>query len=262
MNRKPSVALIHSSGYRSHNRYMGVTGHYLLFERGGTRISDISGYRNNATLTNSSLASAWITAARSRRIQGIAVKLDGTNDYISVPFTSRVNFKVAHTTSIWMYVDNSAAGFQTVLSQNDTQYLFFYLGSTSKRIAVYINGTANVLLSAVNSITDKTWHHIVITYNGTTWTLYIDGTSRSTSTNIPPTTLSTEIRIGYRTANVQALAGSIFDVRFFNRALPPRAVRSLFNNPYLEFEDFRPFMQFVPAVAAGVSDRLLRGHGI
>jgi hypothetical protein len=71
------------------------------------------------------------------------------------------------------------------------------------------------------------WHHVVYTFDGTTRRLYVDGTSRGTSTMAGETGAVTEGHVGG--FGTQMFAGTVDEIRVYDRAITADEVTALSN---------------------------------
>ena len=124
-----------------------------------------------------------------------------------------------------------------------SRYLFGHtVGSWSNRIQLYIRdgnlglglGDTNSRHTSIASIQTKRWYHIALSWNGTEYTVYVDGSESATGSYSGLTELNTFADIG-NTGNPsfrdqEAFYGSIKDVRIYNRALTDTEIQQLYNN--------------------------------
>jgi hypothetical protein len=100
------------------------------------------------------------------------------------------------------------------------------------------NGTTDKQLSSGKSLTVGTWAQVVLTYDGTTQSIYINGAFASSATTVsgpiiysPLPGTANGFDIG-NTTNLSAaryFPGLIDDVRVYNRALSPAEIQALYN---------------------------------
>jgi len=86
------------------------------------------------------------------------------------------------------------------------------------------------LISKADTPTFNVWRHYVVTRNGTTFTLYANGTSLGANTSATGVSdVSGIIRVGSWAGNSNYdFNGSLDDVRIYNRALSASEVRFLY----------------------------------
>ena len=86
-------------------------------------------------------------------------------------------------------------------------------------------GDMDVVLSGSD---DGDWHHYCLTYDGTDWTLYYDGSAEATATAALSTGSDRRLRIG-NWNNEGHLDGSIDEVYVYSSALDPSSVQVLYD---------------------------------
>jgi hypothetical protein len=103
------------------------------------------------------------------------------------------------------------------------------LDQTTGRIWITKNGTKVQEFSVGTALTDWNWHHFVVTYDGATLTLYMDGVSKGT--------FSTTTFVAFTTGNVQfgstntggLYGGGVDEVQFYNKVLTSAQVTAHYN---------------------------------
>jgi concanavalin A-like lectin/glucanase superfamily protein/putative esterase len=202
---------------------------YWKFDEGsGTTAADSSGNGNVATLNGPTWASGEI---------GGALNFDGVNDYVSVPDASSLDNTSALTIAFWVkptILDGSPRGIvskRTAPSIQDAYSVFF---STGNRLFVDID-TSNDRFSTNTVFLTNTWYHVAVTYDGTLAlasrvNVYVNGvrdkTAGETSASIP--NYGSSLTLGKLGGTTSYFAGSLDDVRIYNRALTATEVSSLF----------------------------------
>jgi hypothetical protein len=171
-----------------------------------------------------------------------SLALDGTDDRMECGDVSGLNSVTAFSVSVWFRTNTSATmyilsgvgtggnfydGFNLYLSSGNP---FFSVGDGGSSYDGANNTSANLI--------DDSWHHVVAVMNGSTYTVYVDG-SATGSTAIGTTTISTtpsttgdDFKIGARfdDNNTYAFNGYVDDVALFNRALTSSEVSDIYNN--------------------------------
>jgi len=141
---------------------------------------------NNGTASNVDTSGMSYAAGKFDN----AISFDGTDDYIDVANESNFDFERTDAFSLeaWIYPASSASGNDTIIGKhdgnpnyrgyilyrNDTDNLYFILRND--------NGSGNKIdiLSTNNMVTTGSWHHVVVTYDGSSTgagvLMYVDGT--------------------------------------------------------------------------------------
>lgn len=208
----------------------GLVGYWSFDDCKLTKATDSSGYGNIGTLTNFALSGAtsnWLTGAQAKR--GCALSFDGTDDYVntgSSAVTQITNSPM--TVSAWVKPQANNSFSRIVTRENH-----FIFGTNSGQF-MFGMGTGsgwNSLASFGSDATlvDGAWQHVVAVYDGSSARGYVNGVDVGTvsaamvsNTNI--------LAIGWDAQNgSQQFAGSIDEVRIYNRALSANEVASLYN---------------------------------
>ena len=149
--------------------------------------SNVSDFRsgNTGTIISTGLGSTGVGTGSINYV----LDLDGTNDYVSLPYS--INMGTSDfTLSIWLKTDDTSS----------RQHVFQQTGSNANRVmAIHVDGSLQSRLggtgddhdSGVNLSVD-TWYHIVLVHDNSANTLkwYVNGTEQNTNTsvNIPSNT--------------------------------------------------------------------------
>lgn len=177
-----------------------------------------------------------------------ALTFNGSTQYVNIPTNAALQITGAQTVAFWgkytsagdltfvgRGVGGGAGGVYGI--EAFTGKMFFSTSSTgslwSKQVST--TGTYN----------DGNWHHFAAVYvPSTSMTIYADGQSAVSSASSIPSALfsnTTDINIGvfFNPTTVNWLAGSIDDVRVYNRALSGAEVFALYSSafmPWMEAE--------------------------
>jgi glucose/arabinose dehydrogenase len=189
--------------------------------------TDSSGSGNNGSLTGNP---PFVVG----RVGSLAVNLNGTNQYATVPISVRTNFTIA----FWVNTTASTTG--TVWTTG--------LGLISADVAGVANdfgislitngavgfgvGNPNTMLASTNAINNGQWRHVAVTRVSSSglMTMYIDGVQSATMTG--PTgarTAPAAIRIGGILSGGGFFPGSIDEVRIYNTVLSSGEINALAN---------------------------------
>lgn len=133
------------------------------------------------------------------------------------------------TVSSWFkYGDASGTLVASAVSVTAERDFQIALNNTG-RVDWYLRGTQTSLSEGFN---DAQWHHTVVTWDGVTAQIYVDGLLRFPNAAVGVSLEDTgeAITVGTRTGDTAfRLDGAIDDVRIYSRALPQAAVTALFD---------------------------------
>ena len=141
----------------------------------GTVWSDLSGNKNTGTLTNGPTFS---------NLNGGNIVLDGTNDYVNIPYNTNLNPSTNVTASIWIRSTvsdlNIRNGIELSASADELYFLYFRADLSPKRWGFGIrqsNSTYAESTSTSSSFSINTWYNITLVANSSTLlvSLYING---------------------------------------------------------------------------------------
>jgi hypothetical protein len=191
----------------------------------GTSWDDLSGNENNGTLTN---GPSFLPS-----VNGGVFSFDGVDDYVLVTGNSTLQ-----PTSITLEAFFQRDGGRTIISYSPDAngaaktYSFEQATNSSTfQAKVVTSNNGSVTLNGPILAT-STWYHAVMTYNGSTVTLYINGslyTSTSATGNISYVSNS-NLNIGRKNSgDGEYISGKFPIARVYNRALSATEVAQNYN---------------------------------
>lgn len=215
-----------------------LVGWWKLDETSGTNANDSSGNGNDDTLTNMA-GDEWTVGL----IDG-ALEFDGSNDYVNVDDAASLDITNAITVTAWIKPSNPSGNWQSIIANSPTagQYNYwFYLESNALKLSAY-SSTYPGLTASHTISTANTWYHVAFTaLNGSTMKIFVNGKEVGSGTAGTEhwaggyTTIS-DLRPG---RNIH-LAGTIDNVRIYNRALSTEEIEELANIfRYQEFTEVK-----------------------
>jgi hypothetical protein len=193
---------------------------------GSTIWNDVSGNGNNGLLTNGPAFS------------NNSIVFDGTNDYVNL--SSNIGLpsgNTSHTVSCWIYKqgDNTSNGWVSLInwgtnSINQKRFIFVSSNSTNNN-RIYTGYYSNDN-NWGTGITNNVWTHLVWTFNGSSESIYLNGSlygSRSVS-NVN-TVLSTNRDIGgyFDTGFISYYNGRISNLQLYNIPFSPQEILQNYN---------------------------------
>ncbi len=191
------------------------------------KFTDLSGNGNHGTSYNG--------ATTGTGVVGDGMVFDGVDDRIIVFNSTELNGFSEFTVSLFANKNNVDSReyalykdgvFYLMLTESNGAVYFRFWDSTGV-IATFHGSTPSTV------ITDSVWHHIVITYNGTSVITYIDGVSVYSSDADAGKTFNTNLNnliiSGTGTSYIQD--GTLDEIRIYNRALTGEESEVLYDVP-------------------------------
>ena len=199
-------------------------GYWRLGETSGTTLTAATGpngtYGSGATLGSSSLVGDTDTAA----------SLDGTaNAYAQVAYSATINPSPQWTMEAWARptIAKFAAVVSTVDSVSTWNGARIAEDNSSKKWNAYVSGYT--LTGAAYTL--NSWSHLVLTYDGTTLRLYVNGTLANSATLAVTQNSAQPLGIGaeWTTGWQYNFQGGIDEVAIYNTALSPTRIQAHYN---------------------------------
>jgi cysteine-rich repeat protein len=205
--------------------------HIPFDETSGTVAADASGNGIDGAHMNGPVISvdAPIVSFDNPR----SLSFDGTDDYLDLgntAFPTPASFSI----SAWVKADTIGDDRQVVSKgYNGTQTEWEMKTTTAdgKMSFQSFNNPNQVGVEALTPLTADVWTHFVGTFDGTTWSIYMNGSLNNSAAGAAPVSTDRPIYIGAvdnQGTPVQFWDGNIDDVRFYNRVLGPNEVADLY----------------------------------
>ena len=170
----------------------------------------------------------------------IAGQIDGGGYFTQVPEIDLGNNSSLNLTSNWTYsawVKRGALnGLQPIFShwQSNSagRQIFIYFSTTpDNTVQVDIPWIAAIVNSGTTITDTTTFHHVVVTKNGSTWSIYFDGSLVNSATNSSSQESGTnDVFLGYDSVDPDNLNGTIDEARISNSARSANWVKTEYNN--------------------------------
>lgn len=157
--------------------------------------------------------------------------LDGSNDYINGDVTS-FDLTGDLSAEIWFNLSATAGDWVRVIGKGDVsnRTFGFWYNNTEQCFLFQRYGTTNNV-SSTYSITVQTniWYHVILTSNGSTHKLYLNGADVQTQTGAGPFfSTSSTLKVGYGEIHTYH-NGRIGLYRIYNRALTAQEILQNYN---------------------------------
>lgn len=163
---KNTTLLLHGDGATTSFTRDASTNNFQLSLAGDTRPNNFTPYIENGYWSN---------------------YFDGAGDYISgASWSAAGNFGTSSfTVECWVYITGAPQSNQVIWSCNaypaTSGLILQYTGSGATQLNV-ASGSSGTVISSSAGWSFNEWHHVAVVRSGTTLTLYIDGTSRGSTT--------------------------------------------------------------------------------
>ncbi|MBI3115041.1 MAG: hypothetical protein HYZ09_00935, partial [Candidatus Kerfeldbacteria bacterium] len=206
----------------------GLVGYYKLDEGTGTSANDASGNANTGTYTGSPTFTSGASSGYFGNDPG-AVTLNGSSQYVDLNNPAQLNtgFTDKITLAAWINPSATAKGEVIVgkshaATHTSPWYKWLLYRTANNALSFRIDSTLRD--STASTIVDGSWQHVAGVYDGSTMTIYRNGSSlASTAKTGNIQTSDQNPRIGMRhtptTGDGEHFTGSIDEVRIYKRAL-------------------------------------------
>lgn len=181
---------------------------------------DATPYSNNGSVNG-----ATLTTDRKGRANS-AYSFNGTSNYIGLPNGAALTGNSPYTIAAWIkpssYGTFGIIGWGTYGSNYQVNALRL---SSNGLVNYWWNAE---LLPTVAGLANGQWHHVLAEFDGTTRSIYVDGSSvASDSPGSIHNMSANNVTIGVTNSN-EFFSGSIDDVRVYNRALSATEIQTLY----------------------------------
>jgi uncharacterized protein YcnI len=193
------------------NHY-GMLG-YWKFER---NVLDFSPNHNNGNITG--------TVSWPASVDGNAIVLSGTNNYVTCPASASLNIRGNITIEGWVKTSGAQDGVICAKYQGNNG---FALRTQGGKLSFFSGTTWSLSNGTVN---DANWHYVAVTGYGAMGAYYIDGQPSGTFTYSPIAyNAGLPLELGcYQGAG--CFAGSLDELAFWNRPLTAVEIQRRYNN--------------------------------
>lgn len=220
---------------------------YFRFDEGtGTLTADASGNGHDGTLNGT----AWAVGQA-----GSALQFDGAASNVSCALASGLPANNANqTVSWWMNYPSVPSSVQAVVClTNPSAGSAIQTGFRNGQVTVW-NWGGNTLTSAAAPSANM-WHHFAYTFDGTTHSLYVDGSLVNTSTAGAQGAAPSRLDFGLTPGWGEYYSGLLDEVRIYSRRLSAGEIAALAQDPSLA-----AYFKFDEATGSAAVDSSGNGH--
>lgn len=147
---------------------------------------------------------------------GRGMQFDGVNDYLSLANSDGAfDFTEEMSVSAWFKTGNFTIDYQPIVTKGDTAWRVQRDAASNKVTFATGSGSNTDNVVGTSGVEDNNWHHILVTRDLNTKSLYLDGVLEGTKNNPPPLPMNGSfVRIGgNETATARSWNGLIDEVR-------------------------------------------------
>jgi len=100
------------------------------------------------------------------------------------------------------------------------------IDTTNRVLCILGNGNSSLVVRSATALSNTTFYHVACTWDGATVSLYVNGAlNASSDQTIAPNGNTSPLYIGQFGGNSDRFAGTIDEVRIYNRALSPTEIQ-------------------------------------
>ena len=206
---------------------------------------------------------------------GGSLSFNGSANYVST--ATQMATPSVYTEEAWVKTSTASGhkilGFES--SQTGTgstgQNSDIYIGSNGQAYAGFFDGAISThIITYATAINNNVWHHVVATYSGTTLSLYVDGTVRSTVASSDFANPNGYWRMGsynlsgWTNASNGFYTGGIDEVRFSNTSRAAGWISTEYNNEsspstFVTVSSQQAFVPIAPVITSASSTTFTSG---
>jgi hypothetical protein len=161
------------------------------------------------------------------------LKFDGVDDYVEVPHSPSQNVQ-KFTIIFWLYP--RAWTYTNLIMKsisNSVRYFNFGIWLGTNASVYYGHGDRTNLFwrnAPANILSLNMWNHIALTYDGSTYILYINSVQKdAATTTLVPVASSADILMMTETTKTYFTNAFIDEVHIYNRALSAQEISDIYN---------------------------------
>ena len=225
------------SRYGNNGVIYGNTALLLHFdENSGSVAYDGGTYRNNGTISGA----VW-SAGKS----GSGLQFDGVDDVVTIPNSASLNFTGPFSMEVWVKPSAIQNNLYPKVIAKQNHYVFHLTQTFPSSVVLNLFNASGLQQtgSNENAIASGVWNHVVLVYNGSYVSMYVNGAQLTTNnrliTSLAPTS-EDSIGIGRYSSSTTPFNGSIDEVGLYNRTLSAAEVLAHYDAGKARHADWDP----------------------
>ena len=168
----------------------------------------------------------------NNKVSNYSMSFDGSSERITVPYNALFDQSL-YSISVWIKNDVTTSGDKGILcADSGTRGWALQQNGADLKFDSNISGAGGQVKDTDFFNTTDTWIHCVVTFDGTTSTMYKNGVSAATNTNSNNilNANSNNLTIGDNPQGTKEFAGKLDHVAIFDYALSASQITSLYGN--------------------------------
>jgi hypothetical protein len=199
----------------------------MAFNEGvGTTTEDRSGYSHNGLLQSAT----WTPSGKF----GGALSFNGTNSHVLINDAPALDLSTGMTLMAWVNPSVSSDWRTVILKEapGNLAYALYSSTDTNRPGGYFLRSGTTLEVKGGTQLPLNTWSHIAVTWNGSTFALFINGNQvASISASGPINQTAAPLKIGGNAVWSEWFQGVIDEVRIYNRALTVSELQSVKDTP-------------------------------
>ena len=212
------------------------SGYWRLAESSGTAATDQTGNHPGVYENGPSLGQPGAINGSPNT----AVGFDGTNDQLRVPNAAGLNSPSAFSIEAWMK-PAQLPSYTATIARKSGQYLLRLRYDGALQLRVTKNGSDTELRTAKGLVaaSPDTWYHVVVTYDGSELTIWVNGVASGSLSIAAPLDTSSNALIFASSGGYDWFNGTLDELAVYDTALSPERIAAHFDRAY-EVDDRAP----------------------
>jgi len=214
-----------------------MTGNVLLLHMNNDWL-DSSGLSNDGSESGDAMG-----FTTSSKLGSHAGSFGGSSDYLNVSDATSLGFTNTFTLMTWIYPTSLAGSDRAIFSKGDghasylTREYYLKIEDDDDKLRIYINADAEI--AGTTALSENTWQHVAVTYDGTNTIIYLDGAEDVSSTassgniynSVNPLLLG---GAEYNAGIIHSYVGRMDESSIWNRTLSATEIEDVYKRGTLE----------------------------
>ena len=204
---------------------VGLVAHWDFNEGAGNTLRDVTGNGHNGSIQGDP---KWVTG-----ITGKALDFDGSNDYILIKDSPQLNFGSGDFSySLWLRLHSIPSEWNQLLCKRLSSGEDYEVQISASGQIEFIFGNPNTGFSRTLSsayLKVDTWYMVTVVRGSGAGSLYINAKLDTTLKSVQDVTNSNDLTLACDSYFGEYYAGTMDDVRIWNRALEPGEISDAYN---------------------------------